>query len=133
MEDESDFSLEVQISLQAIRKACVFTKRLQEQIVIATITKTDSSTVTVANFAPQAVVLQHLYQQFPEDLFLAEESSETLIPSVTDKVQEACGIPKEAILKECIYLGQSFFQLEGRHRVWCLDPIDGTKGFLRKG
>jgi 3'-phosphoadenosine 5'-phosphosulfate (PAPS) 3'-phosphatase len=133
MEDESDFSSEVQIALQAVRKACVITKRLQEQIDIATITKTDSSPVTVADFASQAVVLQHLYQHFPEDLFLAEESSETLIPSVTEQIQQACGIPEEAILKECIDLGQSFFQSEERRRVWCLDPIDGTKGFLRKG
>merc|ERR1711862_986578 len=28
-------------------------------------------------------------------------------------------------------LGQSFYSDEENERIWCLDPIDGTKGFLR--
>ena len=132
------FSPEVQVALQAVRKACAITQKLQENISdIVTLTKTDASPVTVADFASQAVVLQHLKEHFPNDLFLAEESSSALLSPVTQKILDACLglIPDENNLKDNIDLGQTFFQATTRpiSRVWCLDPIDGTKGFLRKG
>jgi HAL2 family 3'(2'),5'-bisphosphate nucleotidase len=113
----------------------------------STITKADASPVTIADFASQAVVLRHLKSFFPNDIFLAEERSDTLTPQATALIQQASGIDDEEVLKECIDLGQQFFSRtaegdcgEGHEpstmathsRFWCLDPIDGTKGFLRK-
>lgn len=137
--DEHDFDPQVQVALNAVRKACVITSKLQDQMdknVENTITKQDESPVTVADFASQAVILKHLKHNFPDDLYLAEERSDNLTPEATKLIRHASGIDDENILKQCIDLGQTFFDVENdgkqRGRVWCLDPIDGTKGFLRK-
>jgi HAL2 family 3'(2'),5'-bisphosphate nucleotidase len=133
---ESDFPPQVQTALEGVRKAGVVTNILQASINIATVTKTDTSPVTVADFCSQAIVLKHLKENFPNDIFLAEESSDSLTPEVTKQILENVGedLQGEDYLKECIDLGQMFFNTseKDRARVWCLDPIDGTKGFLRK-
>jgi 3'(2'), 5'-bisphosphate nucleotidase len=109
----------------------------------------DASPVTIADFASQAVVLRHLQSFFPDDIFLAEERSDTLTPVATKLIQQASGIDDEEMLKEYIDLGQLFFrkkpkkgrdddgctpipEASSHSRFWCLDPIDGTKGFIRK-
>lgn len=147
---ESDFDPEIQVAVAAVRKACEITTKLQGNIMDttegSTITKSDESPVTIADFASQAVVLRHLQSHFPDDIFLAEESSKTLTPKATSLIQEASGIHDETTLKHYIDLGQVFFRDESGNddvtkvdessvthpRFWCLDPIDGTKGFLRK-
>ena len=148
-------SPEIEIALQAVRKACRVTTKLQSQLSeIVTVTKQDASPVTVADFASQAIILQHLKKNFPSNCaFLAEESSDSLTESVTRLILQAIQtaaadddddvILEEGRLKECIDLGKTFFQTSKNvdedkndsqpRRVWCLDPIDGTKGFLRKG
>ena len=134
---ESEFSSDVQKALEGVRKACIVTKKLQRSMSIGTITKSDASPVTVADFCSQAIVLKHLKANFPNDIFLAEESSDSLTLDVTNQIIESLrddkDLQKEYFLKECIDLGQTFFDTpkEERSRVWCLDPIDGTKGFLR--
>jgi len=137
--EEREFDKQIQIALEAVRKACAITTRLQQQVTPTegTITKQDESPVTIADFASQAVILKHLKENFPEDLYLAEESSDTLTPRATKSVQLAANFHDEAMLKECIDLGRSYFHTKEndpkrKRRVWCLDPIDGTKGFLRK-
>jgi hypothetical protein len=131
---------DVKIALQAVRKACAVTQRLQPVNVtvdsVGTLTKQDSSPVTVADFAAQAVVLRHLVEAFPKDSFIAEESSESLVPELAKTVMEASSILDRQELNQCIDLGKEYTQWgrdpAGRpRRVWCLDPIDGTKGFLR--
>ena len=156
---ESEFDSELQVAIAAVRKACDITTKLQADIGMSnsedttsrssstTITKADASPVTIADFASQAVILQHLQSFFPNDIFLAEERSDTLTPEATEMIRQASGIDDEDLLKECIDLGQLFFRqkvetdeddadkvpstLETHSRFWCLDPIDGTKGFLR--
>ena len=43
-----------------------------------TLSKEDSSPVTIADFAVQALVIYCLSESFPSDRFIAEESSELL-------------------------------------------------------
>jgi HAL2 family 3'(2'),5'-bisphosphate nucleotidase len=131
--------------MKAVRKACGITDHLQPtqaaaagSVGIGTTTKTDSSPVTVADFAAQAIVLQHLKKAFPEDSFIAEESSATLLEDahLTGSVLEAASSYFNDCdeLCNCIDLGKEYLNWgkTGRpKRVWCLDPIDGTKGFLR--
>uniref|UniRef100_A0A7S2GU34 3'(2'),5'-bisphosphate nucleotidase n=1 Tax=Helicotheca tamesis TaxID=374047 RepID=A0A7S2GU34_9STRA len=125
---------------------------------IATVTKADLSPVTVGDYASQAVILHHLHFMFPYDSFIAEESSEVLkqdellADTILKAIQNAAGeegkegaqIGSVEELMESIDLGQTYnsdgstkknqHEEDGRtttRRVWCLDPIDGTKGFLR--
>jgi HAL2 family 3'(2'),5'-bisphosphate nucleotidase len=132
----------ITIAIQAVRKACRITTKLQENMdTIATLTKDDKSPVTVGDFACQAVVLQHLQQHLTDDdskMFLAEERSSNLTPELTEQILQAISetttIEDEETLRDCIDLGQSFLDSSTHppSTFWCLDPIDGTKGFLRR-
>ncbi len=133
--DECDFDPKIQVALAAVRKACAIAIKLQEQLdtLQGTMTKDDASPVTIADFASQAVVLRHLRSHFPDDVYIAEEESGTLTPGMIQLIQHASGIDDENMLRECIDLGRTFYNSgQNRTNVWCLDPIDGTKGFLRK-
>ena len=130
---------DVLVALSAVRKACQVTNQLQprDPEAISTVTKTDHSPVTVADYAAQALVLDHLHVAFPKDSFIAEESSIALEKdaNLAEQVLAASSMSNVEHLKKSIDLGKDYLHWEqqgGRpSRVWCLDPIDGTKGFLR--
>lgn len=144
-------------ALAAIRKAAKITTKLQPTTSLSKvsgITKTDTSPVTIGDFAAQAIVLNLLDKEFEEgvDVFIAEESSKNLNQDLSLeilRVFQQVGlneiINNEEDLKKSIDLGQTYrsnghlkdairkrMQDPGlTTRVWCLDPIDGTRGFLR--
>lgn len=103
----------------------------------------DSSPVTVADFSVQAIVLGILECYFPGHGFIAEETSSVLrgdpsaLGAVLGVVGKAlCRDLTEGDLCAAIDLGARGYgaqqQGEGSGgRTWVLDPIDGTKGFLR--
>jgi len=132
---------EVSIAIEAVRKAAKITEKIQKTIdTKGTLTKDDESPVTVGDFACQAIVLQHLRNNLPDGVtktFLAEEKSSNLTPVLTEQilnaVSDTTSINDEETLRDCIDLGQSFFDADTiPSQFFCLDPIDGTKGFLRK-
>ena len=106
--------------------------------------KKDSSPVTVGDFGSQAVALCALHSRFPDDMFISEESSDALIrdEELCGRVVEAVNRPRggssemsdrDDIIRSIDY-GQGLNCSEASaesNRVWALDPIDGTKGFLR--
>ncbi|OMO57201.1 Inositol monophosphatase, partial [Corchorus capsularis] len=109
--------------------------------------KNDRSPVTVADYGSQALVSYVLQQEFPSEFSLvAEEDSkdlrkdgaQELVERMTKLVNDSLAsdgsysvtLSTEDILKY-IDSGKSEGGPEGRH--WVLDPIDGTKGFLRGG
>jgi len=120
---------------------------------LATVSKVDLSPVTVGDFAAQAIVLRHLKDAFEEgqgnnDSFIAEESSQALEEDeeLAKQVLSATKMDNMDIVKQSIDLGKEYELWQddndndsasddnnnGRpERVWSLDPIDGTKGFLR--
>jgi 3'-phosphoadenosine 5'-phosphosulfate (PAPS) 3'-phosphatase len=130
---------DVLVALSAVRKACRVTNQLQPSDTkgISTITKTDLSPVTVADYAAQALVLDHLHVSFPKDSFIAEESSTSLDEdaNLAEQVLAASSMPNVKHITKSIDLGKDYLNWEQQGlrppRVWCLDPIDGTKGFLR--
>lgn len=142
----TSYEKERQVVLQAVRKACVVTRAVQAEMLTGDIvTKADSSPVTVADFASQAVVNCALEQAFPQDLIVAEEDSKQLtlpeeqgtlanvVKHVNSVSREKGTISKEEIIR-LIDLGsasKTHPANEGSRR-WTLDPIDGTKGFIRK-
>ena len=143
---------DVLVALEAVRKACRVTQILQpeharrsnnSENIINTVTKQDLSPVTVADFAAQAVVLNHLHTAFPADSFIAEESSLPLVQdeNLAQQVVAAAALAdaSAALIEgicQSIDLGKQYETWNDATnprppRVWCLDPIDGTKGFLR--
>src|SRR5208337_4799969 len=98
------------------------------------------SPVTVADFGSQAVICRALGIAFPDDPVIAEEDAAELgrsgNPAVFDEVVcqvRALGLdadcnPSPAEVCSWIDRGGSSQYCD---RFWTIDPIDGTKGFLR--
>ncbi len=147
-------------SLNAVRRASIVTRRVQAALLGAhrqdadatkaagVLHKDDQSPVTVADFASQAVVARALREAFPGDALVGEEDASALradpatLAAVTRFVSEGVsggefGRPRGAAptidvvtaeqVCEWIDIGNG----EPGDRFWTLDPIDGTKGFLR--
>jgi len=132
---------EIKFALQTARRAVQLVRQVQAELVTPALTKEDRSPVTVADFACQALVAHFLALSFPETLLVAEESSSALqkpgaeknLALVTSFVQRALD-SKAAELplssqQVCTWIDRGQSNQAGR--FWALDPIDGTKGFLR--
>lgn len=130
--------VESDAALAAVRAAAALADRAQGRLVAGdTLTKGDDSPVTVADFAAQAVVGVTLAERLGRVDLVGEEDAadlhddghETLRDGVADLVAGQMGrrVDVDTVL-EWIGLGDADGTSE---RFWTLDPIDGTKGFLR--
>jgi 3'(2'), 5'-bisphosphate nucleotidase len=123
-------------AIDAVRAASELCAAAQGRLAAGdTLTKGDESPVTVADFAAQAVVCATLTQHLGAIEMVGEESSsdlagnDVLRDGVVDLVvaQRRSDAGAAQVL-DWISIGHSD-GLGDRH--WTLDPIDGTKGFLR--
>lgn len=124
---------EIQFALETTRQAVKLVQMIQKDLVGEALTKDDRSPVTVADFAAQAWVGYRLSQVYPEDLLVAEEDSMRLrsdpamLAQVTRFIQRQQ--PDATTDKVISWIDHN--RVDGGKRFWTLDPIDGTKGFLR--
>jgi 3'(2'), 5'-bisphosphate nucleotidase len=129
---------EVDAAISAVRAAGDMCRSAQGRLAAGdTLTKGDESPVTVADFAAQAVVCAELTDALGDIEMIGEEDSDdlrdhgrtALLDGVTDLVRHArSDDPSPQTVLEWISIG-SAGSTGGRY--WTLDPIDGTKGFLR--
>jgi 3'(2'), 5'-bisphosphate nucleotidase len=126
---------ELEFAIKAVRQASLLVKRVQAEMVSSALTKNDRSPVTVADFAAQALVGALLDEAFPNDAMIGEEDSsvlqtpeerETLARIAHFVGQYLSDATPEAV---CRWIDRGSAQ--SAERYWTLDPIDGTKGFLR--
>jgi 3'(2'), 5'-bisphosphate nucleotidase len=97
--------------------------------------KEDRSPVTIADFGAQAVICHLIGETLPGDVIIAEEDSAALretanasqLSAVTHFVSGQIGETSEEMICGWIDRGRG----APGERFWVLDPIDGTKGFLR--
>lgn len=132
-------SKERKIGMQAVQMAARLCQAVQTQMIAGKgagkLDKKDRSPVTVADFGAQALVCQHIAEAFPDDSIVGEEDSEALrsnghyLASVTRFVQQVSG-QEVSSQQICLWIDRGNGQATGRY--WVLDPIDGTKGFLRQ-
>lgn len=125
------------VAVCAVKKASRICAGLQRRISQeGVLSKDDKSPVTVADFASQAVVCAVLNEVFPDEVIVAEEGAECLKnpdnSEICDRVvdivaQEMGGVSQEEVIS-WIDRGSGDGEVES---FWTLDPIDGTKGFLR--
>jgi 3'(2'), 5'-bisphosphate nucleotidase len=100
-------------------------------------TKKDKSPVTVADFGAQAVICRELKNAFPDDHIVAEEDSaelndeggETLKTKIVEHVSAI--VPGITLSEVIAAIDSGAYGGGTEERFWTLDPIDGTKGFLR--
>lgn len=133
---------ELTIAVQAVRDAAKVCRKVQAALVTAeTLEKKDKSPVTVADFASQAVVCKALADTFNEDRVVGEEGADdlrgdantALRNQVVEHTAEIVGdnATQDATLEWIDRGGYDPAKQGPAQRYWTLDPIDGTKGFLR--
>jgi 3'(2'), 5'-bisphosphate nucleotidase len=129
-------SLEVVTALQALDMASALCEKVRADLPSQrSILKSDRSPVTVADYGSQAIICRSIRERFPNDIIVAEEDSKELrkadhsgiLEQVTHHVNAF--IPN-ATSKE-VWSWIDFSTHSIAERFWILDPIDGTKGFLR--
>lgn len=126
---------EIEFALSAVRQASLLAAEVQRQRHLDTVTKGDLSPVTVADYAAQALIGQIIDLYFPDDPLVGEENSAALLEpenaetlaAVTSLMASAIGEVDSAQVCRWIDRGEA----DPADRFWTLDPIDGTKGFLR--
>ncbi len=131
------YEKEAALALDAVRKACRLTQSVQAALVTEdTLAKKDKSPVTVADYGVQAVVTHLLAAQFPDDLLVAEEDAHDLQQSENAELlarvcEHAAAIEPELIPDAVVSAIARGDHSGGSGRFWTMDPIDGTKGFIR--
>ena len=130
------YQSEQAVALEAVREAAQLCGRVQAQISPDVLEKRDRSPVTVADFGSQALVCRAIRAAFPDDPIIAEEDAAELRTSENDALRAQVAEHVQAlrpdadeadVLSWIDYGGASAYS----GRFWTLDPIDGTKGFLR--
>jgi 3'(2'), 5'-bisphosphate nucleotidase len=111
-------------------KLCEQVRREQGSLAIA---KPDRTPVTVADFSAQAIICQALGEAFPNDPVIGEEDS-TLLRTQTDQLARVTQyvqayLPSATPESVATWIDRGNAQVKSRY--WTLDPIDGTKGYIR--
>ncbi|KAL6238819.1 hypothetical protein BDW75DRAFT_200361 [Aspergillus navahoensis] len=133
----------------AVQRATILTQKVFSEKAKGTVSKDDKSPVTIGDFGAQALIIQAIRKNFPDDEIVAEEEASTLredkalsaeiwrlvkdIKLEDVESNELLGgtLSSEEAMLDIIDEGKSAGGPKGR--IWALDPIDGTKGFLRGG
>ena len=133
-----DYAKLAQAAVRAVADAAIVCREVQQNLDrVRAITKDDRSPVTVADFASQAIVGRILHEELGRDtLLVAEEDSEFLRDEEHEAHLQATLAAVRAVWDDCdaeqlldaIDIGSGDTHHAG---FWTLDPIDGTKGFLR--
>jgi 3'(2'), 5'-bisphosphate nucleotidase len=72
------YAQEAEFAVEIVETAAQLCRRIQRELVVPAVSKTDRSPVTVADFASQAVIAHRLMETFPEIPLVAEEDSRIL-------------------------------------------------------
>jgi len=143
------YAKELQTALLAVQRAALLTRAVFNTTAKRTLSKSDHSPVTIGDFGAQALIIAALQHVFPADAIVAEEESSALRENIDlrdavwsyvhetrladARAEDAIGGPLKdtQAMIEAIDKGDSVGGASGR--IWAIDPIDGTKGFLRGG
>ncbi|CAK7270254.1 3'(2'),5'-bisphosphate nucleotidase [Sporothrix epigloea] len=143
------YAKELRVAQLAVQRAAILTKRVFHEKAKGTVSKDDKSPVTVGDFGAQSLIISALRHSFPTDDIVAEEEADQLRVDAAlrdaiwgfvkdtklddDGAEEVLGgpIPTVDAMLDLLDQGKSAGGRNGR--IWTIDPIDGTKGFLRGG
>ncbi len=134
------YEFERSVAVDAVLKACRLCQTVRATLVFEeTIAKKDKSPVTVADFGAQAIINLDLMRAFPDYPIAAEEDTATLRTpegaTLKAKILDHVNAILPSLNEEQILaaIDNSTHKGGPNGRYWTLDPIDGTKGFLRGG
>ena len=133
----SRYASERRFAIEAVVAAAHLTKAVRDDFDpgAETISKADSSPVTVADLGAQALVRLAMVEALPDDGMMGEEDAGSLAGS--SELAEAV-LARVRAQRPQVTLDDLRVALDGcddpagpGRRWWTLDPVDGTKGFLR--
>jgi len=131
---------ELRCAIASVSSACRLCEAVRAEMDPASmLIKGDLSPVTVADFCAQALISHALGTAFPGDPLVAEEDA--------DDLRSADRAPLRATIMRHVHralpgltevemvgaIAAGMYEGGATGRFWTLDPIDGTKGFLRGG
>lgn len=133
----TDYAKFAEAGRHAVAAASIVCRSVQDALdEVRAVTKDDKSPVTVADYASQAIVGYALRERLGDATLVAEEASVFLrdednalfLDATLAAVREVWESATAEEVLDAIDLGAG----DTTHRrFWTLDPIDGTKGFLR--
>ncbi|MBX3424906.1 MAG: 3'(2'),5'-bisphosphate nucleotidase [Pirellulales bacterium] len=125
----------VQFAVAAVREAAQLVRLVQSELIGGALTKDDRSPVTVADFAAQALVAHRLQAWNEQAVLVGEENAAVLREEAGRETLEqitrfvATVLPEATADAVCEWIDRG--DTEPPAEFWTLDPVDGTKGFLR--
>jgi len=126
------------IATDAARDAARLCLNVRQEILADqdAMSKAGREPVTIADFGAQAVILRAIATHFPDDGVVAEERASDFMRVAGELQQRRVVEQVSRVISSPATLSNIAQWLEfgrGRspQRVWAIDPIDGTKGFLR--
>jgi 3'(2'), 5'-bisphosphate nucleotidase len=137
---EIDLARELSNAVAAVRSATSVCQAVQRNLVsAATLEKKDRSPVTVADFASQALVCAALAESSAVTAVVGEEAAEELRQPESAQTRERVVEQVRSVRGKSVSAEQALAWIdlggatpgEATPTYWTLDPIDGTKGFLR--
>lgn len=135
---------ELEAAVDVVERACRICVDVKKSLYSSEgriVEKNDNTPVTVADFGVQALVSLELSKVFPSIPLVAEEDSDfvrsnnlvdSVVSVVTDKASSNDKPLTNVDVLEAIDRGKNAIVYGTRPATyWVLDPIDGTKGFLK--
>ncbi|XP_059063507.1 putative PAP-specific phosphatase, mitochondrial isoform X2 [Cryptomeria japonica] len=155
--ENAKYSRELEAAVDVVQTACRLCVEVQKKLFSkenSVLKKGDRTPVTVADFGVQALISMELGRLFPSIPLVAEEdsrqlrsdlenfqqnsASNSLVEAVMNAVTDSQGLQAEPLnynqILKAIDRGGKAMTSEGKPATyWVLDPIDGTRGFVRGG
>ncbi|KAK7327981.1 hypothetical protein VNO77_22075 [Canavalia gladiata] len=136
---------ELQAAVDVVQRACHLCVHVKSSLFSTdgkVLEKNDQTPVTVADFGVQALISLELNKLFPSIPLVAEEDSaflrsrnlaDTVLNAVTATVSSTCKpLTQDDVLKGIDRGGKDAYVFGSKPATyWVLDPIDGTRGFLK--
>ena len=129
------YKKEKEVALEAAVSAARLCEQVRRETAFEALEKGDGTPVTLADFGSQAVICQAIAKAFPDDQIVAEEDATGLDrPGMAERLGKITAFVKGILPETSEESVIDWINLGNGHvgtRFWAIDPIDGTKGFLR--
>lgn len=120
--------------MDAVRRAAILCREVQRHH-LGQSEKAGHEPVTIADYGSQAIINQAIRAAYPHDGIMAEENGkqfmELVLPEQRAQIAKLVSAVMGRVVTEAdVYEWLDYADDAATERVWVIDPIDGTKGFL---
>lgn len=121
--------------IEAVIKGAALCREVQQNHLVRS-EKGENDPVTIADYGTQAVICRTLMMHFPHDAVISEEAgrqfSELVAPEQRAQIVQLVGdILDEPVTEAAMVAWLDHGKGRDAERTWVIDPVDGTKGFLK--